>query len=372
MAQRIITGPDCHLQIEHILEKSGISKFLLVHDAAYPQLCLSVHIDALSLPHAVFEDFTSNPLYEDIVNGMECFHTKGCDGIVAIGGGSAIDVAKCIKLFSGLDADKNYLRQPFHGNEIPLIVLPTTAGTGSESTHFAVLYEQGEKQSVAHESIIPDWVLLDPGVLETLPIFQKKCTLMDALCQGIESWWSVRATDESMAHAEEAIHTIVMNMDTYLSSWDVQVTQRIQFAANRAGQAINITQTTAPHAMSYKLTSLYGLPHGYAAAVCLPKVWAYMLAHPENCVHPKGWDGLQAIFFQIAHALGQTDPGAAITFWENMLSRLGLEGPRTTRQADIELLTRSVNVQRLHNNPSTLQEDALWTLYSQIVTIDPA
>lgn len=366
--QTIIKGPDCHLHMSRAIQSAGITKFLLVHDDAYAYLPTNTHL--AKLPHAMFSEFTPNPRYEDICAGVERFRTENCNGIVAVGGGSAMDVAKCVKLFGGMAAGKDYLREPFYESGIPLIVLPTTAGTGSESTHFAVLYEQGEKQSVAHESLLPNIVFLDARMLKTLPLFQKKCTLLDALCQGIESMWSIRATQESAVHAEAAITAIITHMDAYLDAWDAQGAQCVLEAANRAGQAINSTQTTAPHAMSYKLTSLYGIPHGGAVAWCLPEVWRYMLAHRECCVHPAGWEVLQAVFLRIARALGQPDAPSAIDFLAKLRERLALPNLHTQHAEDIEVLTRSVNVQRLGNNPVALDGAALRSLYTQIVTID--
>jgi len=95
-------------------------------------------------------------------------------------------------------------------------------------------------------------------------------------------------------------------METYLANEDdLGSAQRIMDSANYAGRAINITQTTGPHAMSYKLTSLYHLPHGHAVAICLPKVWEYMLCHMDKCVDQRGIDYLTATFSEISALMGQ-------------------------------------------------------------------
>ena len=145
-----------------------------------------------------FMDYQPNPLYENVLEGVGSFRSHHCDAIVAVGGGSALDVAKCIKLYSTLEGDGeegSFLKQPLIPNEIPFLAMPTTAGTGSEATRFAVIYFEGNKQSVSGESCIPETVLLDPAVLETLPLYQKKVTMMDALCHAIESFWSVNSTE---------------------------------------------------------------------------------------------------------------------------------------------------------------------------------
>ena len=109
---------------------------------------------------------------------------------MAVGGGSALDTAKCIKLFVGLSKEQSYLEQEFRENDIPLLVHPTTAGTGSESTPFAVIYKGGEKCSVEHESIYPKYRIEDARSLRSLPLYQKKVTLLDALSHAMEAIWS--------------------------------------------------------------------------------------------------------------------------------------------------------------------------------------
>ena len=139
-------------------------------------------------------------------------------------------------------------------------------------------------------------------------------------------------------------------------------------AANYAGRAINITQTTAPHAMSYKLTSMYGLPHGHAVALCLPLVWQHMIKHPEHCIDKRGATYLEETFHDIAHALGFTTPHEAAGFMQNLLSTLGLGEPRAVhRNDDLETLTTSVNPIRLKNNPAEIPSESMKDIYNSII-----
>ena len=98
-----------------------------------------------------------------------------------------MDVAKCIKVFYNMDEQRNYLEQEIVPNDVRLLAAPTTAGTGSEATRDAVLYFEGKKQSVSHESCIPSAVLMDPSLLQTLPEYHRKSSMLDAT----ESFWSV-------------------------------------------------------------------------------------------------------------------------------------------------------------------------------------
>lgn len=145
--------------------------------------------------------------------GVKAFLESSADAIAAVGGGSAMDVAKCIKLYSGMDHNVCYLEQEIIPNDIRFLAVPTTAGTGSEATRFAVIYYEGEKQSVAHESCIPDAVLVDPEALKTLPTYHRKAAMLDAFCHAVESFWSIKSTEESRGLAAEAIRMILQYMD---------------------------------------------------------------------------------------------------------------------------------------------------------------
>lgn len=216
MSQKKFTGANsCH-NIEKILRELKSKKYFLVCGGSLKKLAVSDTLDQITIPHVTFHDFTPNPTYDDVCKGVKRFRETHCDTILAIGGGSAMDVAKCIKLFSGMDDKIDYLQQEYKDSGIPLIAVPTTAGTGSESTRFAVLYFEGEKQSVAHESIVPNYVILEPSVLKTLPLYQKKCTLLDALCQAMESWWSVNSNEQSKAFSASAVRLIMENQDEYI------------------------------------------------------------------------------------------------------------------------------------------------------------
>lgn len=129
-----------------------------------------------------------------------------------------MDVAKCIKLFAFMDLSQNCLTQEIVANDIPLLAIPTTAGTGSEATRFAVIYYQGNKQSVNHTSCIPEYVLMDPGLLITLPMYQRKATMLDASVMPWESFWSVNATEESQKYAAEAIRLVLKEEQAYLAN----------------------------------------------------------------------------------------------------------------------------------------------------------
>jgi len=355
--------------IEHLAEAlKGSKKVLLVTDSSFPFLNIKDEVEGIGIPYVKFSDFTPNPLYEDVCKGVDFFIAEGCDTILAVGGGSSMDVAKCIKLYCKMSKDTLYLDQEYKDTGVKLIAIPTTAGTGSESTRYAVIYYDGKKQSVTHDSIIPNVAILEANVLKTLPLYQKKCTMLDALCQGIESWWSVNSTDESKRLSKEAVETIMKWWREYIFENTDESAKQIMYAANLAGQAICITQTTAPHAFSYKITSMYKLPHGHAVAVCLHHIWRYMIGHLDKCIDNRGIPYLEQIFKDIAQAMGYETPLEAIALFENMMKDMEMVDPMSgNRTSDISLLTSSVNPIRLRNNPIELDTDTINSLYETIV-----
>ena len=289
----------------------------------------------------LFSEFQSNPLYEDVMKGVKAF--EGCDLLVSIGGGSAIDVAKAIKYYSCLDENGHFVYK-----NIKHIAIPTTAGTGSESTRYAVIYKDTEKLSLTHDAIFPDMVVLVPEFLKTLPIYQKKCTLLDALCQSIESIWSINATEKSISYARESIQLIKTYYKEYIDG-DENIIFQIQKAANLSGKAINISQTTAAHALSYKITSFYHIPHGHAVALNIPFLWSMLIR--KNCEALK-------------HA------NITIDEFEEIVDSIGIAKKIIISDDEIEMLAKTVNLKRLANFPIELSIEDIKEAYKSISVID--
>ncbi len=325
------------------LLRFGVSRPLIVCDAFAVKHAFVEKIKKKYPRSIVFSDFGSNPTIEMLDKGVAALKNNNCDSIVSIGGGSSIDIAKCIKIAIN---DKNYANifvsnYPFLYTGIPHLCLPSTAGTGSESTSFAVLYKEGIKYSIDNPSLMPESALFYPSLVSSVPLFQKKCTMLDALCQGIESYWSKGGTKSSKKHSLKAISLVVHNYKKYLEN-DELAMANMQKAANESGKAINIARTTAAHALSYGLTSLYGIPHGLAVALIIPYVWLLL---PENyrkhnlksinkllSRNNEFQDGING-FMQIYNSLDLINPCELIN------------------TKDIEYLLSHVNIDRLSNFP---------------------
>ena len=368
--QKILTASEKYTELDEYFASSGAKSVLLVCDGSLQFLRIKDYFDTLEARKGIkvvkFSDFQPNPLYESVVEGVKVFRENKCELIAAVGGGSALDVAKCIKLYSNMDDSENYLKQTIVPNEVPLFAVPTTAGTGSEATRYAVIYYNKEKQSVADYSCIPSTVLFDASALKTLPIYQKKSTMMDALCHAIESYWSVNSTDESRAFSKEAIELIIANKDKYIANDDEGNANMLK-AANIAGKAINITQTTAGHAMCYKLTSLYGIAHGHAAALCDNVLIPYMLRNTDKCIDSRGEDFLKGIFNDIAAAMGCATPEEAGEKLSAIIAELELSAPELRSAEELDILKTSVNPVRLKNHPVGLTVEVIEALYKEIL-----
>jgi len=373
MFQRIITPGDNYAGLENWITELGVKKILLVCDGSiWYQKAFNEHLEVMDEQLGVqmvgFRDFQPNPLYENVQDGVKLFRDEECDAIIAVGGGSAIDVAKCIKLYGNLPGDGengSWLTAEYVPNDIPFLAMPTTAGTGSEATRYAVIYYEGKKQSVTSERFIPDTVLMDPETLKTLPPYQKKATMMDALCHAIESFWSVNSTDESKEYSKAAIQGIMEHMEGYLANTEEGRAGMLR-AANTAGKAINITQTTAGHAMCYKVTSLFKSAHGHAAVLCDRVLFPWMIENTDKCIDPRGEEYLKKALVEIGQAMGCAGAKAGAEKLVEIFNGLELEVPTAT-EAQFEELKTSVNPVRLKNHPIALDVETIDMLYHRIL-----
>ncbi len=201
----------------------------------------------------------------------EVRHNSDVDLIIAVGGGTIIDMAKIISIAYSNRCEKveEILSDKTLANRLDSIFIPTTAGTGSEATSFAVVYRDKVKISIDHKSLLPTYVVLDPFLLKSLPVPILNSTVLDALAQAIESIWARGGTAESREYSREAIGLILDNLDKENT---IERLSGLQVASHLAGKAINISKTTLPHSISYPITSYFGVPHGIAVFLTLPEV----------------------------------------------------------------------------------------------------
>lgn len=305
-----------------------------------------------------FFDFEENPKIEDVERGLYEFHRNSCDLIIAIGGGSVMDMGK---LICGLSHQKDDIKKlvqtnSSNSNAAQIIAIPTTAGTGSEATKFAVVYIKNEKYSFTHDNILPKYVILDSSLTYSAPPYLVAVTGVDALCQSIESLWSLNSTKESIEFAEKALELIWNNLENAVLRSEINSKDKMLIGAYLAGKAINISKTTACHAISYKLTSKYNIPHGQAVGITLTEIMRLNFQYSQRSI------------LRILEIIEATNLDDGILKINKLLTAIGIK--LKLRELEIPFegikgLTK-FNLERMKNNPAPLQVKDIESILNKI------
>ena len=278
-------GPGSVKRLPEFIRSLGITNVLVVTDASLMKLELPKPMleamDAAGVSYTVYDGVCPNPTSDNVEEGLRIYLEHGCKGIVAIGGGSPIDCAKAIGArvarpnksvvqLQGLLKVRHKRRIP------PFVAVPTTAGTGSETTVAAVITDSAthHKASINDTAILPHYAVLDPELTIGLPPFITATTGMDALCHAVEAYTNhTYNTRLENRYAEEAVKLIHENLLTaYHDGKNLQARQNMQLAAFKAGRAFTRGCVGYVHAIGHTLGGLYGTPHGLAMSILLPHV----------------------------------------------------------------------------------------------------
>ena len=380
MIQKVIRGRDSIRQAGDMTEKMGMRKPMIVGSKhLIPRLRQFLPMDA-----PVFTGYHPNPDLSDAEAGVNLYREQGCDGLISIGGGSAMDTAKAIKAWlcaGSYDALKRgevripegtgtapekipspqalkerALRQQSSAF-IPHLAIPGTAGSGAEATSAAVVYEKGKKMNVGHPALLPEGVILDAALLESLPAYHKKSCALDALCQGIESYWARAATEDSRVHAFLAFQGVLDNVRAYLAG-DPHAAEQMMDASYQSGKAIFITRTTAAHAMSYQITQRMGLAHGHACAMTLPVLWDLLTDNEET----------RNMMAGLASRMRLGDPSMGSRLIRGLMLEMELPVPERPDEKMLDILTDSVNPERMGNHPMALSREQIRAVYRRAFT----
>lgn len=358
-------------QLPALIRKYNAKKTLLVTaQGSYAACGAAAVIDPVFAPGSVvrFSDFAVNPKIEDAERGTQIARDAGVDLIVAVGGGSAMDMAKLIKAFYVDPSQSHALTKgevQMSDPGLPLIAVPTTAGSGSEATHFAVVYIGKDKYSLASPYLLPEEIILDGHLLASSTPYQRACNGLDALAQAIESVWAAASTEESRQYSWAAIEKLMRHLPAVVaqSAHDAAFQDMI-VSANLAGRAINISKTTAAHAWAYGLTSYHDVPHGHAVWLTLPEiVGIHATATDDQITDPRGPAHLRAIMDRLLPMLNVQTPGTATQVLRDFMVTLGAEpdmeklGVETPQQR--RFLSERANMQRMSNNPVGLNAAAI-------------
>lgn len=344
MAQRLIIGEDPIVQIRDLSRDKGWDKVLLVTGKHSYETSGAGHFigDCLSgtdISATRFCGFANNPNIVDLKKGLALTRVLAPSAIIAIGGGSVLDMGKLLRFFITHDGEILEGKHTANGKEVPLVAIPTTAGTGAEATHFAVLYdEEGKKHSIADEAIFPDYAVIYPELTYNQSPYVKACAGFDALAQSIEAYWNKNATPESDEYALKAMNLIYPSLPMAVNAPTPESRDKMAKGAYWAGRAINITKTTAPHAFSYPFTSHYGIPHGHAVSMVFPVIAELNLTQGSVPEEKKS----------IIRNLFGTGGDIQATI-RKYIEGLGLDIP--SKDFDMEKILDGISLERLANNP---------------------
>lgn len=364
------------IDIPAVLDYEGCHHPLIVTDPVIAKLglanMLEMALDVMEIPYSIFDKTVANPTTETVDEALAVYRQDDCDAIIGFGGGSSIDCAKALavrvaKPRKTLSQQKGILR--VHTKLPLLIAVPTTAGTGSETTLAAVIVDADTrlKYAINDYPLIPGYAVLDPEVTETLPPNLTASTGMDALTHAIEAYIGRSTTKDTREDALEATRLIFQNLDkAYEDGSDLTARRNMLNASFKAGCAFTKSYVGYVHAIAHSLGGKYNVPHGYANAVILPLV----LERYGDVAVPKLAD--------LARAAGVADAAtpdfeAARSFIQalkDMKSRFGIGDtfPELKRE-DIPELARiaAAEANPLYPVPVLMSADELSTIYEELL-----
>ncbi len=255
------------------LEQLPFSSVLIITDpfiaSSGMALLLTSRLDRAHIDYDFFTDVVPDPPVEKVISGVAAALHKKHPCIIGVGGGSAIDTAKAVKKFA-TQMDETY--KPY------LIAIPTTSGTGSEVTCFAVISNpsEGRKYPLAEEELLPDEAILDEVLVKSVPASVTADTGMDVMTHAIEAYVSTNNNEFSGALAEKAVEiTGQFLIRSYASSEDTHARRKMHIASCLAGLAFNSASLGLNHGMAHQLGARFHIPHGRANAILLPYIIEY-------------------------------------------------------------------------------------------------
>ncbi|MBF0398505.1 MAG: iron-containing alcohol dehydrogenase, partial [Desulfobacterales bacterium] len=237
-------------------------------------------LESSGINYSIYHNVSPNPRAEEVMEGADFYHSEGCDIIIAVGGGSAIDCAKGIGIVS--TNKKNILE--FEGVDNvnipgpPLICIPTTSGTSADVSQFDIITNSKEKIKIAiiSKAMVPDVALIDPSTALTMDAYLTACTGIDAFVHAIEAFVSTANSPITDLHALEAIKLIHENLLKVINNPnDIILRSKIMFASLQAGLAFSNASLGAVHAMAHSLGGYLDLPHGECNSILIDHVVAF-------------------------------------------------------------------------------------------------
>jgi alcohol dehydrogenase class IV len=377
MNQKEYFGFDSIKNLKNILKQEDPKKIFLVtgkksYEKSGAKNSIVKYLENYDFIH--FDNFSSIPLLDDVKKGILTFKNKKCDLVIAIGGGSVIDFAKLTNILAS--QDKNIVDYATNVADIekaskPLVAIPTTSGSGSEATHFAVVYVKQKKFSVASQHILPKYSIVDPEFTKSLPPKITAISGIDALCQATESYWSVNSTPLSRSISKQSIKLILDNLLMDVKNPIEKTRLSMAKASNLAGKAINLTKTTAPHAISYPLTYFFRIPHGQAVGLTLGEFFIFNSTMDKfNATDISKLGDYPKVFSELLDIFQVSNGASAKQKIKKLMIDLDLEVKFSMFNItinDIPLILNNINYERLHNNPRKISRNELKTILISLI-----
>ena len=289
----LLEGENAVLKLPSFIKDKNIHKVLVVTDKGLMGLHLLdpmfEELNNVGVEYVVYDGVQPNPTIPNIEECKEMYLANNCEGIIAFGGGSPMDCAKAaaarvVKPKQSIRKMRGYLK--VHKKLPPFFAVPTTAGTGSETTLAAVVTdpETHEKNAIADTCLRPKYAVLDPNLTIGLPPHITSTTGMDALTHAVESYIGKSNVKSTIRYAEEAVKLIHANLEkAYKNGQDLEARSNMLKGSYLAGNAFTRAFVGYVHAIAHNLGGMYNTPHGLANAVILPHVleWYGPVVYPK-------------------------------------------------------------------------------------------
>lgn len=362
-------------ELSTVFQKENIRRVLIVTDAGIVRSGIAAQLEAVldedDISYTVYDQTRPNPTVVNVEQALSLYRRYRCQALIAIGGGSSMDCAKAVgarlaRPSTPLGKLKGTLRilRPLP----TLIAIPTTAGTGSETTLAAVITDtQAQHKYVMNDFVlIPKYAVLDARLTLSLPPHLTATTGMDALTHAVEAYIGRSTTRQTRQEALEATRLVFANVErAYRNGKDYEARSNMLTAAYRAGIAFSRSYVGYVHAVAHSLGGQYNIPHGLANAVLLP----YVLESYGSCIHRKLHD--LAVAAGVASPQDE-DAGAAAKFIRairQLNARMGIpETLEGIRPEDIPVMAAHAEKEAnpLYPVPRLMTRDELTFFYEQV------
>ena len=310
------------------------------------------------------------PVLEELIGIIKEIKNFNPDLILAIGGGAVIDYAKIANVVDMRSDLKELIvnySYPFKEKFTKLAVIPTTAGSGAEVTSNAVIYIDGIKHSFESNLLIPDNFFLIPEFIVSAPGKIKASAGFDAIAQALESLVSKKSNDQSIDYATKSLKISINSYLSFLHDSNIKNAAEMCIAANLAGKAINISKTTAPHAVSYPFTSLFNISHGHAVGLFFEKFFKFNydnLNKSDTSFDLKKRFDLIFSLFEVSNIDNFNSKLSFIKKKANLeddLTKLNIDLNKSSKK-----IINGINLLRLGNNPVKIDGKDIYDIISNI------